>query len=211
MAQHKNYHIIRYGTAEGEISFGDVHLDNVKNGVMLKSGWHPEHYMAMDGPGGEEHRTHSTNFYGPGSFQVTHGLGVPDEQPAIYMDAVNGDIVIRAAKGRIRLEAIDVDIVAMGGDDARGNVHIRANDKFIVESQFVDCKAKVAAKFFSNKTVEIVGENVLNMYGGFMDLTDGAATAPSAKGSKNLTDPALGTLWEKQMRLGFAGDIASLF
>ena len=44
-----------------------------------------------------------------------------------------------------------------------------------------------------------------------MDMTDGSATSPSGKGSKNITDPALGTLWEKQMRIGFAGDIASLF
>jgi hypothetical protein len=36
-------------------------------------------------------------FRGPGSFQVKHGEGVPDEQPGIYLDAVNGDIVIRAA------------------------------------------------------------------------------------------------------------------
>ena len=200
MAKSKNYHTIRYGTAEGEVKFGHIHTDNVRSGAMLRSGFTSKHYMTLDGPGGEDFRTHSTNFYGPGSFQVKHGLGVPDEQPGIYLDAVNGDVVIRAAKGRIRLEAIDIDIKATGADGERGNVIIDANDKVIVNGQFIDCKAKVAAKFFSNKTVEVCGENVLNMYGGFMDLADGAT---SVKGSKNPTDPLLGTTWEKQMRLGF--------
>jgi len=121
--------------------------------------------MTMDGPGGKKFRTHSTNFRGPGSFQVKHGEGVPDEQPGIYLDAENGDIVIRAANGRIRMEALDIDIRATGGDD-RGNIVLDANDKGYYNAQiFLNAKV-TAARFFSDKTVEVVGNNVLNMYGG---------------------------------------------
>ena len=38
---------------------------------------------------------------------------MPDEQPGIFLDAENGDIVIRAGNGRMRLEAIDIDIRVM--------------------------------------------------------------------------------------------------
>ena len=198
MSQNKNYHTIRYGTAEGEIKFGHVHTDNVNSAVMLRSGHTFQHYMTMDGPGGEDFRTHSTTFRGPGSFQVKHGDGVPDEQPGIYLDAVNGDIVIRAANGRIRMEALDVDIRATGAGD-RGNIVLDANDKVIMNAQTISCNAKVAARFFSEKTVEIVGNNVLNMYGGFVDIADGSSTAIIGKGSKNPLDPNKGTLWEKKM------------
>ena len=200
MSQKKNYHHIRYGTAEGEIKFGHIHKDNVRSAVMLRSGHSFKHYMTMDGPGGEDFRKHSTTFRGPGSFQVKHGDGVPDEQPGIYLDAVNGDIVIKAARGRVRIEAIDVDIRATGSGGERGNIIIDANDKCIMNAQVIDCKAKVAAKFFSDKTVEVVGTNVLNMYGGFMDLADGAT---SVLGSKNSSDPIRGTSWEQQMNGGY--------
>jgi hypothetical protein len=167
---------------------------------MLRSGHTYKHYMTMDGPGGQDFRTHSTTFRGPGSFQVKHGEGVPDEQPGIYLDAVNGDIVIRAANGRIRMEALDVDIRATGAGD-RGNIVLDANDKVIMNAQTIACNAKVAARFFSEKTVEVVGNNVLNMYGGFVDIADGSSTAIIGKGSKNPLDPNKGTLWEKKMML----------
>ena len=196
MSQNKNYHTIRYGTAEGEIKFGHIHTDNVNSAVMLRSGHTFQHYMTMDGPGGEDFRTHSTTFRGPGSFQVKHGDGVPDEQPGIYLDAVNGDIVIRAANGRIRMEALDVDIRATGGGE-RGNIVLDANEKVIINAQTIACNAKVAARFFSEKTVEIVGNNVLNMYGGFMDMADGST---SVIGSKNKVTAIAGTVWEIQMK-----------
>ena len=200
MSQNKNYHTIRYGTAEGEIKFGHVHTDNVNSAVMLRSGHTFQHYMTMDGPGGEDFRTHSTTFRGPGSFQVKHGEGVPDEQPGIYLDAVNGDIVIRAANGRIRMEALDVDIRATGAGD-RGNIVLDANDKVIMNAQTISCNAKVAARFFSEKTVEVVGNNVLNMYGGFVDMADGSSTAVAGKGSKNPATGILGTAWEIKQKI----------
>ena len=200
MSQNKNYHTIRYGTAEGEIKFGHVHTDNVNSAVMLRSGHTFQHYMTMDGPGGQDFRTHSTTFRGPGSFQVKHGDGVPNEQPGIYLDAVNGDIVIRAANGRIRMEALDVDIRATGSGD-RGNIVLDANDKVIMNAQTISCNSKVAARFFSEKTVEIIGNNVLNMYGGFMDMADGSSTALLGKGSKNPVTGPFGTAWEIKQKI----------
>ena len=47
MSEKKNYHTIRYGTAEGEIKFGHVHTDNVNSAVMLRSGHTFQHYMTM--------------------------------------------------------------------------------------------------------------------------------------------------------------------
>ena len=155
----------------------------------------------MDGPGGQDFRKHSTTFRGPGSFQVKHGDGVPDEQPGIFLDSVNGDVVIRATNGRIRMEALDVDIKATGGDGERGNIILDANDKVLINAQTIACKSKVAAKFFSEKTVEIVGNNVLNMYGGFVDIADGSSAAVGSKGSKNRVTGILGTAWEIKMKL----------
>ena len=95
---------------------------------MLRSGFSYKHYITLDGPGGEDFRKHSTTCRSPGSFQVMAGEGVPDEQPGIFLDVENGDIVIRAANGRVRIEAIDVDIQINGSDGNRGNIILDAND-----------------------------------------------------------------------------------
>ena len=191
----KNYHTVRYGTAEGEIKFGHLHRDNELSGVMLRSGSPSSkgnHYISLDNSGGKD-RTNGTICSSPGSFQVKHGEGVPDEQPGIFLDAENGDIVIRAANGRIRLEAIDIDLRANGSDGKRGNIVIDANDATIMKGQVIDVNAKASAKFFSEKSVEIAGTTVTNIYGGFIDMADGAT---SIKGSKNPVSGVLGTAWE---------------
>lgn len=185
--------MIRYGVAEGELKFGHVHTDNVVSACMLRSGFSFKHYITMDGPGGEDFRKHSTTCRSPGAFQVKAGDGVPDEQPGIYLDAVNGDIVIRSANGRVRIEGIDVDIRANGSDGNRGNIVLDANDACIMNGQVIDCKAKASAKFFSEKSCEIVGTNVTNIYGGFIDMADGAT---AVKGSKSPVKGPVGTLWE---------------
>lgn len=190
--------MIRYGVAEGEIKFGHLHTDNVISAVMLRSGFDYKHYITMDGKGGEAFRNGSTTCRGPGSFQVKHGDVVPKGQPAIYLDAQSGDIVIRATKGKIRMEAIDIEMKASGPDEKTGNIILDAADKCIMNGQIIDCKAKLAAKFFSEKTVEIVGTGVLNMYGGFMDMADGAT---SVIGSKTHIPGLIGTTWEQQVNL----------
>ena len=198
MAKTKNFHMIRYGVAEGEIKFGHIHTDNVVSACMLRSGFTYKHYITMDGPGGEDFRKHSTTCRSPGSFQVKAGEGVPDNQPGIFLDAENGDIVIRAANGRVRIEGIDVDIRANGSDGKRGNVIIDANDAAIMKGQVVDVNAKASAKFFSEKSVEVSGTTVTNIYGGFIDMADGAT---SLKGSKNPVSGVLGTAWEIRNKL----------
>jgi len=190
--------MIRYGVAEGEIKFGHIHKDNVVSACLLRSGFSFKHYITLDGIGGEDFRTHSTTCRSPGSFQVKAGEGVPDQQPGIFLDAENGDIVIRAANGRIRLEAIDIDIRANGADGKRGNIIIDANDACIMNGQVIDCKAKASAKFFSEKSCEIAGTTVTNIYGGFIDMADGAT---SVKGSKNPVSYLAGTAWEIRNKL----------
>ena len=52
----------------------------------------------------------------------------------------------------------------------------------------VDIKSKVETKIFSEKTVDVIGKTVLNMYGGMIDCADSASTAKTGKGSKGGSD-----------------------
>ena len=186
----KNYHTIRYGTAEGEIKMGHLHRDNEISAAMLRSGEASSkgiHYISLESSGDKE-RKNGTICSSPGSFEVKAGYDLGNDTESeenkytgIYMDAVNGDIVIRAPSGRIRLEALDVDIKATGSGNKKGTVNINGNEKVIIKAQTIDVSSKVNTKIFSEKTVEVVGNGVLNIYGGLVDCADGATSKNPSK------------------------------
>jgi len=179
MAELKNYHTIRYGTAQGELKFGHLTQDNVLSGVLLRNGAVSNHYITLDSTG-EKHRKYGTICRSPGSFQVRAGDNVPDDHPGVYVEAVSGDLVLRAPSGRVRIEGINIDLIASGADGENGNIIIDANDKVIIKAQTIDVNSTVSTKIFSEKTVEMIGRGILNIYGGLVDVADGAT---SIKGS----------------------------
>ena len=181
MAELKNYHTIRYGTAEGEIQFGHITQDNVLSAVLLRNGGSLNHYISMDATG-EPHRKHGTICRSPGSFQVKAGDNVEDDVPGVYIEAKSGDLVLRAPSGRVRIEGVNIDIVASGFDGQNGVVNINGNEKVIVKSQTIDVSSKVSTKIFSEKTVDMIGRAILNMYGGLVDVADGATSVKPSLG-----------------------------
>ena len=182
MAELKNYHTIRYGTAEGEIQFGHITADNVLSAVLLRNGGSLNHYISLDATG-EPHRKHGTICRSPGSFQVKAGDNVEDDVPGVYIEAKSGDLVLRAPSGRVRIEGINVDIIASGPDGQNGVVNINGNEKVIVKSQGIDISSKLTTKIFSEKTVDMIGRAILNMYGGLVDVADGATSVKPSLGT----------------------------
>lgn len=181
MPETKNYHTIGYGTKDGEIKFGHIHNDGVLCSTILRSGAEPNHYIALDSSG-EKHRKHGTIARSMGSFQVIAGDNVPDEIPGVYIDAVNGDLVLNAKNGRIRILAENIDLIANGPDGKNGVITIEGNEKVIIKAPIIDVRSKVSTKIFSEKTVECIGKGILNIYGGLIDCADGATKKKGSKG-----------------------------
>jgi hypothetical protein len=113
---------------------------------------------------------------------VIAGDNVPDEVPAVYIDAINGDLVLNAKNGRIRLLAENIDIIADGPDGKNGVVYIEGNEKIILKSPTIDVRSTISTKIFSEKTVECIGKGILNIYGGLIDCADGATKLKGSKG-----------------------------
>lgn len=181
----KNYHALRYGNEHGEIKYGHIHDDKVISGVMLRTGADGgRHYMTMDSSGSvPQGRRGGTINRCPGSYQVMCGTEVDDEIPAFYTMAENGDIVLYAPHGRIRLMAKDIDIIASGPNNTRGSISIDANEKVIITAgQSIEINSKVSTKIFSEKTVDMIGKGILNIYGGLIDCADGATKKKRSRG-----------------------------
>ena len=103
----------------------------------------------------------------------------PRNIPAIWYEAENGDIIIKAPRGRIKLEAESIELTAKGFDGRTGNILMDADDKIALNAQIVDVKSRVSTKIFSESTVDFIGKGIMNIYGGLTDFAD-----RSTKGSK---------------------------
>ena len=184
MAELKNYHTIRYGQADGEIRFGHITDDNVQSAVMLRSGRSGNHYITMD-VSGEDHRKHGTLCRSTGSFQIKAGDNVEKDKPGVYIEANSGDLILRAPSGRVRIEGVDIDMVASGPNGERGNITMSANEKIIGKAQIINFSSKVSTTVFSEKTVEVIGNGILNCYGGMFECIDGATKLNESKGGSS--------------------------
>tara|TARA_R110001606_G_scaffold242088_1_gene390043 strand:- start:2661 stop:3242 length:582 start_codon:yes stop_codon:yes gene_type:complete len=187
MAEVKNYHTIRYGQSDGEIKFGHITQDNVLSSVLLRNGKSKNHYITMDSSGAA-HRKYGTICRSPGSFQVRAGDNVDEDVPGVYVEAVSGDLVLRAPSGRVRIEGVNIDLIASGADGQNGVITIDANEKILMRAQTIDISSKVSTRLFSEKTVELIGNGILNMYGGLIDAADGATSLIGSKGGSTNED-----------------------
>jgi len=188
MSEPINYEQYRLGTKDGEVKFGHLTDDNQIGAVLIRNFQSYKHYIEMCRTG-EPFRKNGTIIRSTGSTQIKAGDDVPKGQWGVYVEAVSGDLVLRAPSGKVRIEGIDIELTATGGTETTGNVNISANEKFIVNAgQMVDINGTVSVKIASDKTVDIIGKSVLNMYGGIIDAADAAATSKSSKGSKGGSD-----------------------
>ena len=185
MSKKENYHGIRYGNKDGELKFGHITENNQLLAFIIRSGADPKHFIAMSSTG-KDHLKHGTICRSPGSFQVKAGQNVADGNPAVYIEAESGDLVIKAA-GRVRIEGENIDLRATGGDGKNGIINIDGNEKVVIngkEGVFINSDASV--RIFSENTLECIGKAILNIYGGLIDCADGATKIKGSRGgSKN--------------------------
>ena len=183
MSKKENFHPYYIGTEHGRLSFGHVRDSNEISACMLQSG--PDggrHYIVMEETGSAEEGTKgSTKSFCPGTFTVKSGKDIvnypegkdePRNIPAIWYEAENGDIIIKAPRGRIKLEAESIELTAIGFDGRTGNILMDADDKIALNSQIIDIKSRVSTKIFSESTVDMIGKGIMNVYGGLVDFAD---------------------------------------
>ena len=177
-----------YGNRQGQIEFGHLHLGqngkinaDVTSGVFLQAGGNARHYITMDIDGAREGWTSNRS---PGPYQVwcasDHAGNVEGKSKdwagvGFFLLAENGDIIIRAPKGRIRMSAMDIDIRAEGPDLTRGSINLDSNESVNIKTETFDVTANKGLKLFSPKSVEIVANTSLNLVGNFVSSLSAAS------------------------------------
>ena len=197
MAKQENRHPYQDGTEHGYLSFGEVNtFSNEIDACKIANG--PDagrHYIRMQETGSKEDGSKgSTTMVCPGTLTALTGKDIvnypkgsdtPRDLPAIYYEAENGDIVLTAPRGKIKIAAEAIEIIAKGSDGKTGVVDISADDKINLKAQIIDVNSTASTKIFSENTVHVIGKSLLNIYGGLADFADGTTKHRRSKLSED--------------------------
>ena len=176
----QNYTAIKYGNNQGSIAFGQIHKQgDVTSSVMLETP-DGEHQLSLDLDGERTGWTCSTS---PGNFQVECGSANQEAEDSLVLNAKNGNIIIMATNGKIRMQATDIELVAVGEGGAKGNIKMNATESIVTESKKLLMTAKSFYRIASPQTGEVVANGVLKLYSSIIrGVTDAVAVKDSKVG-----------------------------
>jgi len=175
----QNYTATRYGNDHGSISFGHIHQPaDVTAAVKLET---PDarhtFFLDKDGP-----RKGWTTSLSPGNFQLECGSDNEEAQDTCMINAKNGNIDIIATNGKIRLQANDIEIIAVGEGGSKGNIRIKATENIETDSKKLLMNAKNNYKLATSGVGEVISNSRLKIYG---SIIQGVTDACAKKDSKN--------------------------
>lgn len=143
------------GTTEGKVSFGDVMKNDTKMAVLISrifpSRFKSAQYIGLVQNGKLDG---SILNVAPATYQVFCGEN-PVDNVAGYFYAENGDLILHAPSGRIRLIAKDIDIESTGNGTDTGWVNIRSNAAIDINSPRVQMEAQDSLSFGAERDVSI--------------------------------------------------------
>lgn len=179
----QNYTAIRYGNDHGSISFGHIHSKGDVTAAVLLQTPDGTHQFSMDKDGPRKGWTTMTS---PGNFQVEAGSANEEAQDTLMINAKNGNIIIKANNGKIRLEGTDIELIAVGEGGSKGNIRLSATENISNDSKKFIVDAKVNYKLATPGTGEVISNGVLKMYGSIIKgVTDACAKKDSKNGGQN--------------------------
>ena len=161
-----NYWAQEIGTQNGVIKFGALSPQGDVTCSVQIVGLDGRHFINMDEDG---KRKGWTTVNAPGAFQINAGEDLIQinegggegrknkvEQNGIFINAENGDVTIRARNGKLRLEGLDIEMVATG-NSPEGVCWVRANETIKLDSKNVTIDGKQSFKLLSTGLLTIGG------------------------------------------------------
>ena len=142
MSEKKNYWTQAIGTQDAIIQFGGISSEKDVTSSFKVRALDGRHLFTMDQDG---QRKGWTTLVSPGATQVITGEDLVKGQNAIFVEAENGDIIIKATDGNIRFEGDKIDFVA------RDSFSVEAHNKIDINSNNVNIDARARMRIRANQ------------------------------------------------------------
>ena len=146
MSEKKNYWTQAIGTQDALIQFGGVSSEKDVTSSFKVRALDGRHFYTMDQDG---QRKGWTTLVSPGATQVITGEDLEKGQNAIYVEAENGDIIIKATDGNIRFEGDKIDFVA------REEFNVESHGKIDVNAQNINVEARFGMKIKASSFLNV--------------------------------------------------------
>ena len=183
----KTYRKNQFNTSEGGTYYGHSNENNAKMAVMLRrifpSSFQRAQWLGLQQGGALDG---SILCSAPSTFQIRCGEAPVQDVAGAWL-AENGDIIIGAPKGRIRIFAQSIDLISTGDGDETGWVNILAN-KEINASAGGEIKMEAGSAFSveaDTMDVNTTGKNEYNV-GSFKVIEGGDANIEPGTGNVTL-------------------------
>ena len=175
---------------KGSVWLGAIHKqgDNT-SAVALRNEQDGEHQLCLDiGPD----RRSTTISTSPGKFEVDCGKypwikdrAEKEAMESCFIHAHNGNIVIKASNGKIRMEATDIEMCTTGSGSTKGNINITASENFILKCKKLQTSSSVYTKLCSAGDFEQASNGVLSIFASLINnITDSVQCKPSKFGGQ---------------------------
>ena len=142
MSEKKNYWTQAIGTQDALIQFGGVSSEKDVTSSFKVRALDGRHFFTMDQDG---QRKGWTTLVSPGATQVITGEDLVKGQNAIFVEAENGDIIIKATDGNIRFEGDKIDFVA------REEFNVESHGKIDINGNNVNIEARARMRIRANQ------------------------------------------------------------
>ena len=146
MSEKTNYWTKKISAQDACIIFGGISPEkDVRSSFQVKA-LDGRHFFSMDQDG---QRKGWSTLLSPGVTQIKSGLDLKAGQNAIFVEAENGDIIIKATDGNIRLEGDKIELVA------REEINMEAHNKIDINSNNVNIDARARMRIRANQFLQL--------------------------------------------------------
>ena len=150
MSEQTNYNTQKISTQDAALCFGGISKDKAVISSFEVRARDGRHIFKLDRSGKRKNWTTSIS---PGNFQVKAGLD-NKEGTTLYLEAENGDVVIKSLKGNIRLEAFEnIELLA------KKNIMMEANSQMDINSNNINLNARFCMKIKGDSFLHINAPN----------------------------------------------------
>ena len=170
MSEKKNFWNQVWSAMNGAITFGKLSpKGDVTSSVHIQAR-DGRHWMCFDEDGP---RTGYTIMNAPGSTFIHSGEDLKKQQEAIMILAKNGDIHLKATNGKIKLEALDIELIA-NGNAPNGVIWENGYETLKLDSKNVTIDGKQSCKMMTTGLMAVEGKLGMQM---ISPLIEGVSSA----------------------------------
>ena len=146
----------RFGNIFGEVTLENVDSQNNKSAVMIRRifpnpGFRRSQYIGLQMSGA---LNGSINVSAPACYNVRCGEKPVDGIAGVTY-AENGDLILFAPRGRIRIVAQDIDLIAEGNGDTTGFINIHSNAAIDMDTAEMSLQADDSVGIAAERSVNI--------------------------------------------------------